>query len=216
MSRVAFQIGTNNGNDLFRNRVLQNKPDMVILVEPIEYLISQIQQNYSSVKNVHIYNNAIYYKNDEIVELYIPAKNGVMGTKADNGITYADAHFSLLPMNDWGPKDDMVKVNAKSITFDEICKRHNITEIEYLQIDTEGFDCEIIKMIDFSKYKIKQLRFESWGFDTSCFTRYHNELSDELGINGMNIAIDKLKKHNYSISAIRDQDGNDILATLME
>jgi hypothetical protein len=42
------------------------------------------------------------------------------------------------------------------------------------------------------------------------------DLSDELGINGMNIVIDKLKRHNYSINQVRDQDGNDYVATLME
>ena len=60
-------------------------------------------------------------------------------------------------MNDWGEKDDMVKITAKSITFDEICKVNNITNIEYLQIDTEGFDCEIIKMIDLKNTKLNKL-----------------------------------------------------------
>ena len=200
MNKVFFQIGTNNGNDLFRSKVIKENPDLVILVEPVSYLIYQIKMN--------------YYNNNNTVELYIPAKNGIMGTRADNGIVYSDLHFSLLPMNDWGTKNDMVKVYAKTITFDEICKNHNITEIEYLQIDTEGFDSEIIKMIDLSKYKIKQIRFEKWGFDTNCFTKYHNNLSNELGINGMNIAINKLKQHNYVLNEVSDQDGNDIIATL--
>jgi len=214
MSKVFFQIGTNNGNDLFRNKVKISQPDIVILVEPNKKLLDEIKKNYHDIKNVNIYNYAIYYNNDETVELYIPAKNGIMGTLADNGIIYNDGHFSLLPMNDWGKKDDMVKFTAKTITFDEICKKHNITEIDYLQIDTEGFDTEIIKMIDLSKYKINQIRFEKWGFDIKCFTDYHNELANELGVNGLNIALDKLRNHNYIISEIRDEDGDDILATL--
>jgi FkbM family methyltransferase len=215
MSKIYFQIGTNNGNDIFRQIVKYNKPDMVILVEPNINLINQIKQNYSDIDNVHIYNNAIYYNNDELIELYIPAKNGVLGTKADNNLVYSDAHFSLIPMNDWGNKNDMVKITTKSITFDEICKKHNITNIEYLQIDTEGFDTEIIKMIDLSKYKIKKIRFEKWGFKPECFTEYNKELSNELGVNGMNIAINKLKNHKYSISEIKDNDGDDIIATLV-
>ena len=214
MSKIFFQIGTNNGNDLFREKVKEQQPDLVILVEPNETLINEIIKNYCNIQNVYIYNNAIYYNNDETVELYIPAKNGIMGTTADNGITYGNPHFSLVPMNDWGKKDDMVKITAKTKTFDEICKKHNITVIEYLQIDTEGFDAEIIKMIDLSKYKINQIRFEKWDFDIKCFTDYHNELANELGKNGMNIALDKLRKHNYIISEISDQDGDDILASL--
>jgi len=216
MSSVFFQIGTNNGDDLFRQRVIQNKPDIVILVEPNQGLIDQIKFNYRDIDNVFIYNNAIFYNDDETVELYIPAKNGIMGTTADNGITYHDVHFSLLPMNDWGSKDDMVKISSKTITFDKICSIHNITTIDYLQIDTEGFDTEIIKMIDFSKFKINTIIFERWTFSTDCFTKFHNDKSNELGVNGFNNAIDILKKYNYTISKVHDMDGDDILATLQQ
>jgi len=215
-SKVFFQIGTNNGNDRFRELVLSNSPDCVILVEPNASLIPEIQQNYSHIPNVnvHIYNNAIYYNDEETVELYIASKNGVMGNRADNGIVYSDIHFSLLPMNDWGNKNDMVKISAKSITFDKICSSLGITHIDYLQIDTEGFDSEIIKMIDLSKYKIDKIRFEKWAFSPERFTNYHKEKSHELGINGMNNAINKLRQHGYEINDIVDVDGNDILATL--
>lgn len=214
MSKIFFQIGTNNGNDRFRKLVKNEKPNMVILVEPNESLINNIKLNYEGIDNVHIYNNAVYYRNDEPIELYIPAKNGIMGTQADNNITYNNGHFSLLPMNDWGKKEDMVKIQTKSITFDKICSNHNITNIEYLQIDTEGFDSEIIKMLDLSKYKINNIRFERWGFPIDCFTKYHNEYSNELGINGMNNSINKLKQYNYTLNYINDEDGNDIIASL--
>ena len=212
--KVFFQIGTNNGNDLFKELVIKNKPDIVILVEPNDNLINEIKQNYSNIKNVYIYNNAIYYNDDEIIELYIPAKNGIIGTRADNNIIYSHGHFSLLPMNDWGKKNDMVKITTKSITFDKICSIHNITNIDYLQIDTEGFDSEIIKMIDLSKYKINKIRFEKWAFTSKCFTDYHKEKANELGINGFKNSIDKLVKNNYILRDIYDEDGNDIIATL--
>lgn len=218
--KVFFQIGTNNGNDGFRKIVYDVQPDIVILVEPNENLINEIRNNYNNILNngyVYIYNNAIYYNNNEDIELYIPSKNGIMGERADNGITYGHYHFSLVPMNDWGEKNDMVKITAKSITFDEICKQLNITEIEYLQIDTEGFDSEIIKMIDLSKYKIKNIRFEKWTFNTDCFTRYNKDKANELGINGMNLAIEKLIAYNYKLQEIYDyydNDSYDILAVL--
>jgi FkbM family methyltransferase len=214
MQRVFFQIGTNNGNDLFRELVIKEKPDMVILVEPNKLLIDEIKQNYHNIKNVYIYNNAIYYNDDEVIELYIAAKNGIIGTRADNGIIYDSGHFTLLPMNDWGNKNDMVKITSTGITFDKICSSHGITNIDYLQIDTEGFDSEIIKMIDLSKYKINRIRFEKWGFKTECFTDYHKQKAHELGINGMNTAINKLKEYNYVLNDINDKDGNDIIATL--
>ncbi len=108
----------------------------------------------------------------------------------------------------------MVSISATTITFDKICDQLHITEIDFLQIDTEGFDFEIIKMIDFDKYKIKKIRFEKWLFDPKEYTRYHNNIANQLGTNGYNLIIDKLKKYNYQISEINDSDGNDILAIL--
>lgn len=139
-----------------------------------------------------------------------------MGSKADNNIIYGHSHFSLVPMNDWGNKNDMVKISTKSITFDKICNNHNITNIDYLQIDTEGFDSEIIKMINLSKYKIDTIRFEKWQFENDKFTIHNPENADDLGINGINTAINKLKQNNYSISNIKDEDGDDIIATLIK
>jgi hypothetical protein len=54
MSKVFFQIGTNNGNDLFRNKVKISQPDIVILVEPNKKLLDEIKKNYHAIKNVHI------------------------------------------------------------------------------------------------------------------------------------------------------------------
>lgn len=214
MSKVFFQIGTNNGNDLFRELVLKHNPDCVILVEPNKNLLDQIKRNYDTIKNVHIYSNAIYYNDDEDVELYIGSKDGSIGSVAENGRRYSDVNFSLVPMNDWGAKENLAKITSKSITFDTICRDHNISTIEYLQIDTEGFDTEIIKMIDLSKYKINKIRFEKWGFNSECFLRHNNDKATELGTNGMNAAIHKLKQYNYVLTDISDQDGNDILASL--
>ena len=70
-------------------------------------------------------------------------------------------------------------------------------------------------MIDLSKYKINQIRFEKWGFNSDCFTLYNEEKAFELGINGANNAINKLITYNYAINEIYDEDGNDIIATLI-
>lgn len=213
---VFLQIGTNDGNDLFRKKVYEKKPKKVILLEPNNNLINKIKNNYSFYKGeLIIINRAVYYTDDDEVELFIPSKKGLMGKKADNGITYRDVHFSLLPMNDWGEKEDMVKLKSKTITFESIMKQTNTEEIDYLEIDTEGFDYEIIKMINFSKYIIKQIKFEIFGFPVEKYSRYFNEKKGDLGINGLNYVISKLKDLGYNITDDPDRDAGNKLATLI-
>jgi len=215
MKKVFFQIGTNTGNDNFRKLCIEHKPDIIVLVEPNIIHTKDIENNYRGMPNIHIFNNAIYYEDNKEVELYLPAINGVYGNKGENGHRYSNGQFSLLPMNDWGEKKNMIKIIAKTITFDTICQKLNITDIEYLQIDTEGFDSEIIKMLDLNKYNIKQIRYEKWGFPVDRFTRYHNENKEKFGINGMKFVEEKFKKNGYTLRDINDMDGNDIIAQKM-
>jgi FkbM family methyltransferase len=211
--RVYFQIGTNDGHDLFNKNVLADVPDMVVLVEPNQALVPSIESAYEGVKNVKIFNNAISYRDGEEVDLVIPASNGEYGTRSANGLTYQHWHFSMLPMNDWGEAEDMHRITAKTITFDTICESLGITEIDFLQLDTEGFDTEILLMLDLSKYKVNRIRFEKWTFPASAFTRYNSEIADRLGNNGLDQVIYKLKRHGYEVKEVRDSDGDDFVAT---
>lgn len=210
--RVYFQIGTNDGNDVFREIVQQEKPDLVVLVEPNIVHIDAIYRNYSNIQNVKVIHKCIYEKDDEEVTLYIPAENGVYGNRGKNGHTYDDGNYSLLPMNDWGDKSDMHQIKVPSIRFDTLCKELNITEIEYLQMDTEGYDSEIIKMIDLDAMPIRKIRYEKWYFDDACFTKYHKDIHSSLGKKGMDQVEEKLQKHGYVLSYISDRSGDDIIA----
>lgn len=199
--RVFVQIGTNNGDDRYRQDVIREKPDLVVLVEPNSALRDAIVENYKDIPNTHIITAALYYTDNEEVTLYIPGMR-----------SYSDAHYSLLPMNDWGEKDTMEKIRAPSITFDTLCKRFDIDEIDFLQIDTEGFDSEIIQMIDLEKVKIHKIRYEIWGFSPAEFTRHHGDKYARLGKAGLDAATQKLLNHGYSV--VRSEDQNDLIATL--
>jgi hypothetical protein len=68
-------------------------------------------------------------------------------------------------------------------------------EIEYLFIDTEGHDCDIILSTDFSKYKIKNLKFETTHSDGP-FTKGKKLIS----------AINHLKDCGFTIEKVDNDD----------
>ena len=185
---VYIQIGTNDGNDNFWKLVLAMAPDLVILIEPNPALRHHIENNYRGIPGVHILTRAIYYTDDTEVELYIPATRGIEGTPGTNGHIFTHVNYSLVPMNNWGDKADMCKFKAKTISFDTLCAQFGITEIEYLQMDTEGFDSEIIRMIDFAKYRIHALRYEKWGFAAKDFTKFSGDKYEQMGAAGIDQA----------------------------
>jgi len=218
---LFLQIGTNDGNDQFNKLVKHFKPKNVLLIEPNESLIDTIRYNYKEISefiDVKIINKCIYHTDNTEVSLFIPAKDGIYGNpgvqpeRIQGNYTYNNKHFSLIPMNDWGEKKDMIEIKSKTITFNTLCKTYNISKIDYLQIDTEGYDSEIISNIDFKSVNIKILRYEKWPFDEKCFSKYHSENKNLYGLNGMKNVENILRLNNYKIHDIADEDGDDIIA----
>jgi hypothetical protein len=52
-------------------------------------------------------------------------------------------------------------IRVPSITFAKLCEDHNVTRIDYLNIDTEGAEYDIIASIDFSKIRIHVISVEN-------------------------------------------------------
>ena len=198
MSKVFIQIGTNSGNDEFLLRVRKESPDFVILIEPNPVWNETIRKNYQGVENMVLLNIAITDTNQDSVKLYIP-KTDAKGI-AKNGYGYGTNNFSILPMDDWG--DDLVELEVVGKTFIDVCNRYGVRTIDFLSIDTEGYDGQIIKSIDFSMLNIKELEFETWDFPEEAFSR-HGDKKKEYGVNSTKIIYEILTNAGYVIEACK-------------
>lgn len=49
---------------------------------------------------------------------------------------------------------------VKCMSFRGLCERHHIDRIDLIQIDAEGHDCEILKQIDFRRYRPSVVIYE--------------------------------------------------------
>ena len=206
--KTFVQIGTHNGDDDFNKLVRKEEPDCVVLVEPNGDMIDQILDSYSyiSEKNKIKLENVAINTQSGPCEVVIPKEP--IPQPDGSSCELGTAHYSLIPMDDWG--DDFKSIKTEGMTFSELCEKHSITEIDYLQIDTEGFDSQIILSIDFDKVKIKKLQYEYWPFKSEDqYTRY-GEDGKKYGVTGMEEVEDKLTDLNYKIMF----SGGDVVATL--
>ena len=83
------------------------------------------------------------------------------------------------------------ETKVKSLPLMDMIEEYSIKDVEILQIDVEGFDSEVIKMIDFSKIYPSIVRFE------------HKHLSRKEHSS----AIKKLLKNGYDVA---EEPGNTI------
>lgn len=69
--------------------------------------------------------------------------------------------FYLLEPIDGYPENSNL---YKTITFDKLCQKHNITKVDIFILDVEGYEIEILKGIDFDNIDISNFIIE-WKYD---------------------------------------------------
>lgn len=150
-----IQIGANSGNDDVYSFIKEyiNEIELVVLVEPIPYVIDKLQEQYEDIPNKFIEPIAIASTNEETkLTLYYEI----------NSINYEICSFSKKHLIGHGiPESKIGSIEVPSMTVNSLMDKYQLTELDYLFIDTEGLDVFIIASIDFKKYKFKNIVFES-------------------------------------------------------
>jgi len=59
------------------------------------------------------------------------------------------------------------RINVQTSTLENICIENQVEYIDYLNIDAEGYDFEILKTLDFAKFKPRVISIELYDFDPS-------------------------------------------------
>lgn len=112
--------------------------------------------------------------------------------KVDAGIIdeVAKRKGEKLPEN---KSDYIEKVRVEGKTFDFLRKKYEIGEVDVLQVDTEGFDFEVIKLYDLTQNKPKVIVFENMHLSTATIVELGKYFEDNnyrlLKISGDSIAI---------------------------
>lgn len=80
------------------------------------------------------------------------------------------------------PDDYIEEVNLPTLSFKELITQEGVERIDILQIDAEGYDYEILKMLDFSKFHPHIINFESMHFN-ACTREACEALLKQKGYN---------------------------------
>jgi len=154
-----IQIGGNDGVsfDTLYPKVTAREASGLIL-EPSPRYFDQLKSNYKNFKSIKLLPYAIFEKRG-FLELFELNEMGLKNHPAwAAGIGSVDMHH-LTSLN--VKLEEIAKIKVEGITFDDLLDSYpNFLNVDYLQIDTEGYDFQILKSIDFQKFSAKMIKFE--------------------------------------------------------
>jgi len=130
-----------------------------VLLEPQPVAYNQLVREYGTNNNLKLINKALSDKIGE-AELYI-----LQGTDLPNW-SIGMASFNkenILKHKDLIPNIEsyIFKIRVETTTFSEVLNLFHEKSLDLLQVDTEGFDAEIIYLFPFDQIKPAIIHFES-------------------------------------------------------
>ncbi len=157
---ISFiQIGANDGKmaDPIFDFVSQNhKYVKGIAVEPMRDFFQRLAQNYNAYNDILTINIAIHNTEKEMILWRIaPEKEHLVPTWAKGISSFDREHLIKKNFEEY-----MIAESVQCITLDGLIDKYNFVDINLLQIDTEGYDSEILLNINFNKIKPQIIHFE--------------------------------------------------------
>ena len=143
------------------NSFISQKFMKIILVEPVSVFFEELKYNYSkNYKNYKIeYVNKAISNSNGTETIYYPTDN--------NDIWWIRQCSSLNidHIRNHGYKGEIKSENIEKITLNELIKMYNVRSLDFLVVDTEGHDYEILINLDFKLLKPRYIQFEHLHID---------------------------------------------------
>ncbi|MEO5995916.1 MAG: FkbM family methyltransferase [Chitinophagaceae bacterium] len=158
-----IQIGSNNGKNNDPLFDLVNKYGIKgILIEPVPYIYDKLKENYKKNDGLIFENVAIgqpneglkFYRLKKSENTDIPFWYDQLGSFNKEVILKHKDHIPNM-------EELLIEEPVEVRSFEYLIKKHNVGRINLIHIDTEGYDYEVIKLINFDEVAIDVILFEN-------------------------------------------------------
>jgi FkbM family methyltransferase len=177
---VIIQVGTNNGNDHVRDFCKIVQPDVILLVEPFPIHKKSIIKNYTGISNVILEEVAIVPYPMEKTTIYFHDKDGPIG-HPKHSYEVASVDPEHLVRHGYS-KSELKSFTARCKTLSQLFDTYSIKKIDYLFLDIEGIDFDVLTSIDFSAYDIHNLQIEYIHLDQNKLVSFMAEKGYRIGV----------------------------------
>jgi FkbM family methyltransferase len=162
---VFVQIGSNDGEQQDPlSEAIRKRQWRGVMVEPVPYVFERLQRNYRRYRRLQLENVAIAQQDGHAPFYHLPK---VSADEQASLPQWYDAlgSFSrdiILSHKPYIPDiaDRIACIEVPTVTFETLCQRNRIDHLDLVHIDTEGYDYEILKLIDFERWRPRLVIYE--------------------------------------------------------
>lgn len=170
--KIAFDIGANKG--IYSSALLKNFPNIkLFLFEPSSHNFNYLKTFFSRNENVNIYKNAVGNIQGKQA-LYSNFEGSGLASLTKRELTYLNIKFDH-------------EETVQTIKLDSFLK--NMTHVDFIKIDVEGHELEVLNGIGEHIKKVKCIQFEFGGCNISTRTFFKD-------------FYDFFHKHNFTLYRI--------------
>jgi FkbM family methyltransferase len=177
-----IQIGANDGSlldPLYRFNMNNKSRVKGWVIEPLPDLFEKLTKNYLSIKSIVPVNIAIHNTKEKMTMYRVNPQRKFRKHDFADAIASFDPEFykkSKLGFE----KNDIIEESVNCMSFNSFVKLNKINNIDLIQIDTEGYDAQIIYSIDLDNIKPNIIRFEHGVRDEIMTHKEFNDLCKHL------------------------------------
>ena len=182
--RATFiEVGSNDGmqHDPLRP-ILLKYPWRGVMVEPVPYVFDRLRENYAGRDGILLEKAAIADQTGELPFYHLREARGErvhelpswydgIGSFSREAVLGHSRHIPDI-------ESRIVVTSVPCLTFEALCRKHDIRQIDLLLIDTEGYDREVIRNIDFGRWSPSLLVFEHYHLSESDWLAARAQLAD--------------------------------------
>jgi len=151
-----IQIGANDGKRFDPIFEIVNDLNLSgLVIEPIKEYYDDLVKNYSGSPNVIPVNKAIYSENTKLI-MFKHIKDRTAQDWVNGIASIKKEHYKKSGINE----KNIIEEVVNAITYEKLFNDYNISNVDLLVTDTEGYDYDLIKTFPFEKYRPKVIFFE--------------------------------------------------------
>ncbi len=136
-----------------------------IVIEPVKHYYDKLPK-YPNIKyeNIAISNKVgtskINYIDPEIIKNKSQEwLKGISSLEGKSGpLSFSENSFM---------KENIIEQTVETNTLQNICDKYSVDKIDFLKIDTEGYDFTVLQSIDLDKVNVKMIKIEHKHLDSS-------------------------------------------------